>query len=661
MRKLYTLLALFALALGAKAQISDPDAVVANFENYAVQSNFDLKNWTVNGEAIGTWGAESTAASFKVNSAAVYQITATGMTNWYCQVVAQVYQRSGYGLFNFGSGGRAMAVADMHEGQIVVISGGYTDASRPFDTNTYGVDATVAEEITEEVHAAQEEAAEGSADTYRYFKMLADGRFDFVLGRSNFLSGLVILKDMTSAEYVTAPAGQITGVNGTQRSVTVTEGASSLDYSVTTWYSVDGSDPVYLQDTDVIATADTIWNEDGTYELDNIVYVQQAVEQDGAWGELQYDGDAIRVDENDDEDGDGIVVVKMCTISETGIASSIVTMNVEVSEIQLNEPTLTLVGMNGTKRGYVLGWTSNIIEKDKEPSFTVEFDDGEDDSYVPGDTIWASDYIIVNVSADGYTSNSTELQELAEEGTDYQRANTEKAHDWDFQNFDEDVRAKLTQSIIDYYYTVSEDGDTITYSEEEAPVDAIEHYAYFGWTMDAVSSKNRTWRDITTDTLTVENEDGTVTTTVTATYVEESSGLLDGLNITCDPTLYSSGAYGGSYYVGTAQQGMYNTKVMTIEIPSVKYGEFVVYGYYGGVTCVECTNPDGGITITIPRMSYLYYIDVYTSDNLPDSIEQVQQSGRIANGAIYDLMGRRVAQPTHPGIYIQNGKKFLVK
>jgi arabinan endo-1,5-alpha-L-arabinosidase len=30
-----------------------------------------------------------------------------------------------------------------------------------------------------------------------------------------------------------------------------------------------------------------------------------------------------------------------------------------------------------------------------------------------------------------------------------------------------------------------------------------------------------------------------------------------------------------------------------------------------------------------------------------------------SNSAIYDLQGRRISQPTRPGIYIRNGKKYI--
>jgi hypothetical protein len=43
------------------------------------------------------------------------------------------------------------------------------------------------------------------------------------------------------------------------------------------------------------------------------------------------------------------------------------------------------------------------------------------------------------------------------------------------------------------------------------------------------------------------------------------------------------------------------------------------------------------------------------------AIESVLNDGADANAPIYDLSGRRVMNAVKGGIYIQNGKKFIVK
>lgn len=48
-------------------------------------------------------------------------------------------------------------------------------------------------------------------------------------------------------------------------------------------------------------------------------------------------------------------------------------------------------------------------------------------------------------------------------------------------------------------------------------------------------------------------------------------------------------------------------------------------------------------------------------DSLPTDIDNVEQTEQQDNGDIYDLQGRRVEHINRPGIYIRNGKKFVVR
>ena len=55
-------------------------------------------------------------------------------------------------------------------------------------------------------------------------------------------------------------------------------------------------------------------------------------------------------------------------------------------------------------------------------------------------------------------------------------------------------------------------------------------------------------------------------------------------------------------------------------------------------------------------------LKIATPDGGATSISQVANSQQqIANGQLYDLVGRKVSQPTHKGIYILNGKKVVLK
>jgi hypothetical protein len=82
------------------------------------------------------------------------------------------------------------------------------------------------------------------------------------------------------------------------------------------------------------------------------------------------------------------------------------------------------------------------------------------------------------------------------------------------------------------------------------------------------------------------------------------------------------------------------------------------------------TNVEGGYTVTLDNGGiHVFYIDVYTSNTLPDIIEKVEgTSVNFAN--VYSLDGRLVREKANinsalnglqKGIYVVNGKKYLVK
>ena len=43
------------------------------------------------------------------------------------------------------------------------------------------------------------------------------------------------------------------------------------------------------------------------------------------------------------------------------------------------------------------------------------------------------------------------------------------------------------------------------------------------------------------------------------------------------------------------------------------------------------------------------------------AIQSINRNAPIDDDAVYDLLGRRVTVPTQPGIYIRNGKKYVIK
>ena len=51
-------------------------------------------------------------------------------------------------------------------------------------------------------------------------------------------------------------------------------------------------------------------------------------------------------------------------------------------------------------------------------------------------------------------------------------------------------------------------------------------------------------------------------------------------------------------------------------------------------------------------------VTIYQS---PTAIQSVRSYKPKADGAIYDLQGRRLSSPPRKGIYIQNGKKMIAR
>ena len=51
----------------------------------------------------------------------------------------------------------------------------------------------------------------------------------------------------------------------------------------------------------------------------------------------------------------------------------------------------------------------------------------------------------------------------------------------------------------------------------------------------------------------------------------------------------------------------------------------------------------------------------YFSWGTSDGISSVVAADKAQSGAIYDLTGRKVSDTSKAGIYIKNGKKFIVK
>lgn len=54
-------------------------------------------------------------------------------------------------------------------------------------------------------------------------------------------------------------------------------------------------------------------------------------------------------------------------------------------------------------------------------------------------------------------------------------------------------------------------------------------------------------------------------------------------------------------------------------------------------------------------------VDYDIDEEITTSISETSTTGRNDEGTIYDLSGRKVTRITQPGVYIRNGKKFVVR
>ena len=169
---------------------------------------------------------------------------------------------------------------------------------------------------------------------------------------------------------------------------------------------------------------------------------------------------------------------------------------------------------------------------------------------------------------------------------------------------------------------------------------------------------NRHWRTwIPTYQL---DEEGNPTTTIeSSVYAEETTGLFDGLVVDNEHPNYSTMA------IFTDQSGLYIMNKGTIEVKDVKYGEIIMLESNGGTTCVVCEDPYNPLVISIGAGTYLYSIDLFTYNDLPDAINEINAT-TLNSGIVYTIDGRVVNKNAdlnglQRGLYILNGKKYIVK
>lgn len=726
MRKFYSLVlsALVAIPMAMNAQMTEENEVLANLEDgYRLEKDVDFKAATVNGVAIEPaysleYGVD--VPNMKVNGYVPKFLTNTGLEFMSIQLPGNGIDWPANNALRSTNNERWFGLHGLRENQIVVFD--VSDTTR-FVVNSIACNGNtgwkdtpqeplILENISKEIHDLQDLAAPepepgqeplSVADAFCYFRVINSGDcYIKINGKNsaNYLSRFQIWSPAGEAEVVSIPSLKVVGVDGEARQLEFKPGESTFGSKVVTYYSTDGDDPVFLKE--VFDHYDYVYETDGE---GNVIYndglpvvkeeipvykkvldESQFVDVDntiyyGPNAPFNPDDGYIYVDASDDEDGDGKVTVKAVSVSEsTLVISEIQEIEVNVGEIQLNAPTLTLVGINGKERTYKITWNNNtlcgepykfIFENAEDVYSEYDWDEETNSNPAFDATISSESWVKVSVEVDGYTSGSVQ-EDVFEAGKNYDRANAEVGHDWDFQNLTDEQRALIKHEVIDHYYIEDEDGSvkaTYTIDEFEAGLgvdgadltgnDVKPAYVVSGW--DEVDNRvlgGRHWR---TWIPTYEKDETGAPTDVIASsvYAEEETGLLDGLTVDNDHPKWSTIAI-----FTDNQAGLYYMSKGTLKVNAVKYGQIAVLTTNTGVTLGKVTEAVEGYEFTIGAGVYVYNIDIFTPDVLPEVPEELVgvegvKAADAKKGVRYNLAGQRVNK-AYKGLVIEDGKVLLV-
>lgn len=713
MKKIYSLMAMLMVsAVGfAQGTMTEENATLSDM-GYRLEKDVNWYEGTINGTVFYDPGYEYgsgvdclsyTDASdngIKLNNYSINQCINENMEWFYLQLTGNgITCEPGKNGLRSTKNERWIAVSGLRPGQILAIDISNSDEAQ-FVPNSTACNAktewadTMTDplqvvEITSEVHAIQELAGDGTVDTFRYFKVNEDNTTGWMYAKFNGKSvtsiwRMQIWSSNDDAEAVSAPVYSMKGVDGTARWIRIKPGQSTLNNEVRTYYSVDGSEPLYLEDTDEIDHYDPIIDpETGDTIGQEPVYKKIAKQEGGEWGDYLYDttlGDEafVAISESDDEDGDGFVTLKSRSITEGGVFSDVTEATYQVGEIVLNGPSLTLISMNGIERNYKIGWDNNTL-CGEEYTLVAEIDGGGSNPVAVGDVILATKSVKVTVEAAGYTTGETEIEVLNPDVEYFVKEDGK--YNWDFTTFTDEQLEKINQTYVTggIYYPDPEDSTkVITYTREEfllgeteageeIPDAAEALYGSFGWDQLDSRMAGRHWRVMLTDTLTTTSSEGTDSVYYTFSFGEDHVGLFhDGLVLDCP----MAGTYPDNWSamaIFDNGNGLYCVTKPTFTIPEVKYGEYVAYSTNKTAACEPAQdNWDGetttyGFTKTLDKESYIYTIAVYTTENLPDNIAAPMNNAEFQKiNAIYNLAGQQVARD-YKGVVIKNGKKYLQK
>jgi len=691
MRKFYSLFAFFAMlmvsvAANAQATLPSENAILQG-EGYNMRlfKTWDFMARTVNGAQITpdalTFGAQDDSMPV-CDGYKPTHITNEGMTDW-CMGIGNIELADGKGLYNNKNGIRYVMLTGLKQGQIVCIENSaakeklaeriYSDEETYEDVqiHDYAVNAcriqkasldgkmpawtvsyfannggtNVVEEITDAVHAEQAKLDEGkgeedasAVDAYRYFKVVEDGPLYIAMGKYCALKAVQIWIDGSAEESVSVPSYKMVSVNGGARDIVFTPGESTFGETCHVSYG--------------------IVDEGGTYE------------------DFEYDaaGGSVTLYASSDADGDGFITIEAVTVSASGKTSEPVQFQLAIGEIALSNPELSLVGIEGLERTYSIAWNNNTL-CGEDYAIVVEGDNGDvyrefDPNTGIGEQIAVKNNIKVTVKVNGYTSGVTE-QEALRPGTEFKRKNAATdeegnvRHDYDFVNLSKHQKAILLQdyqldnSILEKCYVVN-GTDTVYYSAAEfiegVAADGTDITAatpvltHSGW-YDFDSSRGRTSRIVVTGGGEDQNADGNG-------YEKDALGLWDGISISNPPYTNSANTVVSSILLyNNGDLGLYlGTKpVITFPRDYAVAGEYVLlYIGYGGSNYTNTRYPviyevpQGELlSVTLGNNPHLFYIDVYTHDNLEaDAIKSVDDNQGVQEiVGYYGANGARFSAP----------------
>ncbi len=708
MRKFYftIMTVLFALvSMTASAATYDlpegEDAILAS-EAYGMKltTAYNFVGWTVNGEAIGgdgfTFGDQNPDMPLmNLTAGGPFAVTNSGLENMWCQ--GTYLRKSANGMDTSGqSGPRWIGYSNMRKGQIIVVQATvgwnkgeevrYNDENGNNEfiiCNAYRYNVSgdwqmhfyneyeqpmQVEIITDEIHALQnadlEEGQDSKADGFFYFRVLQDGPVYIMVGRNAVVQGIQIWSPNDEPEFVNAPTCTVAETNGSAREIVFKTSPTNYGNPTYVFYSVDGEMPIALTEEGLLDVENTFGS------LDDI--------PDGYIGDGMpaESGVYVHVDANDDESSDGvednIVTVKAVAVSSTGVISEIVDLKVDVSYIQLNAPTLTLVGFDGTERLYKVNWTSNV-GNDVEYTVTYEADGNSAVEISVGDVISFSQNVVVTVSAGNAYEDGVCTQDADVPGIVFKRKftpgyddNQEPLHDWDFQNLTEEALSMIKGQVIDHYAILDDNGaeiETYTveqYENKEYPegADLKPIQKYFGWDSADSRNTNRHWRTWI-PTYETDGEGNPTETIASSVYAEDETGMFHDLVVDNSHSSYSTIA------IFTNQSGLFFMNRGTINVQPVQYGEYVVLNTNGGTTVTKSEASATGCELSIGQSVYVYNIDIYTYDELPEVPEELVAVEGIAaktakSRGTYNVAGQRV-NAGYKGFVIKNGRVVYQK